>query len=108
MLNPRLLKKMSNDQKDDEKKQDKDEQDDKSGYDERTEDKEKNEESNARHDKNHEMHEIVEVNNDTSNTGNMVDENTNVRRSSRPRKQRMIIDEEEIGDCDDENDPDYI
>ena len=38
----------------------------------------------------------------------MADENTDVRRSSRPPKQRMVIDDEEIGECDDENDPDYI
>ena len=99
---------MSYDQKNDEKKQDKDEQDDKSGYDERTGDEEKDEERNARHDENHEIHEIVEVNNDTGEAGNMADENTNVRRSSRPRKQRMEIDDEEIGDCDDKNDPDYM
>ena len=99
---------MSNVQKDDEKKQDNDEKDDKSGYDERTKDEEKDEESNARHDENHEMHEIVEVNNDTGEVGNMADENINVRRSSRPRKQRMEIDDEEIGDCDDKNDPDYM
>ena len=105
MLNPRLLKKMTNYQKDDEKKQDKD---DKSGYDEKSEDDEKDEGGNARHDENHEMHEIVEVNNDTSKADNMADENTSVRRSSRPRKQRMKIDEEEIEDCDDENDPDYV
>ena len=34
-------------------------------------------------------------------------EETNVRKSSRIRKQRMIINDDEIGDCDDENDPDY-
>ena len=31
----------------------------------------------------------------------------NVRRSTRPRKQRININHEEIGDCDDKNDPDY-
>ena len=30
-----------------------------------------------------------------------------VRRSSRNRKQRMNINHDEIGDCDDKNDPDY-
>ena len=54
------------------------------------------------------MHEIGEIDNDTGETGNMADENTDVRRSSRPRKQRMVIDDEEIGECDDENDLDYI
>ena len=29
------------------------------------------------------------------------------RRSSRKRKQRLTIENDEIGDCDDENDPDY-
>ena len=38
----------------------------------------------------------------------MADGKTNVRKSSRARKQRMIIKDEEIGDCDDKNDPDYI
>ena len=54
------------------------------------------------------MHEIVRIDNDTGETGNMTDKNTDMRRSSRPRKQRMEIDDEEIGDCDDKNDPDYM
>ena len=57
--------------------------------------------------KNHEVHEIDETDNDTGETNNMADEKTNVRKSSRSRKQRMIINDDEIGDCDDENDPDY-
>ena len=68
----------------------------------------KNEENNTGHDENHEMHEISQVNDDIGEVSNMTEETTNVRRSSRPRKQRMIIDEEEIGDFDDENDPDYM
>ena len=32
---------------------------------------------------------------------------TKARRSSRKRKQRLTIKTDEIGDCDDENDPDY-
>ena len=32
---------------------------------------------------------------------------TKARRSSRKRIQRVAIESEEIGDCDDENDPDY-
>ena len=32
---------------------------------------------------------------------------TKARRSSRKRKQRLTIETDEIGDCDDENDPDY-
>ena len=71
------------------------------------EDEEKNDENNAIRGTTNEMDEIVKVNRDTSNVDDKVDDNTNVRRSSRPRKQRMEINEEEIGDCDDENDPDY-
>ena len=33
--------------------------------------------------------------------------NHKVRRSSRHRKQRININQDEIGDCDDKNDPDY-
>ena len=107
MLNPRLLKKTGNTQEDDEKKQDEDEQNDRSGYDDRVEDEEKNDENNAVRDTTNEMNETIKVNIDTSNADDKVDGNTNVRRSSRPRKQRMEINEEEIGDCDDKNDPDY-
>ena len=71
------------------------------------EDDQKDEESNAEHDGNHEMHEIAEIDNDTGEANNMADEKTNVRKSSRARKQRMIINDDEIGDCDDEKDPDY-
>ena len=42
-----------------------------------------------------------------TNTNDKVNDNPNVRRSSRPRKQRMEINQEEIGDCDDKDDPDY-
>ena len=34
-------------------------------------------------------------------------DNHNVRRSLRDRKQRMNINQEDIGECDDKNDPDY-
>ena len=101
----KVTEKRNNDQKNDGKKQDKD---DKSGYDEKMEDDKKEEESNTGHDEDHETHEIVEIDNDTGETNNMADEKTNVRKSSRARKQRMIINDDEIGDCDDENDPDYI
>ena len=50
---------------------------------------------------------MIKVNNDTSNIDDKVVGNTSVRRSSRPRKQRMEINQEEIGDCDDKDDPDY-
>ena len=51
------------------------------------------------------MYELIEG--DTGEVGNIADENISVRRSSRPHKQRMEIDDEAIGDCDDKNDPDY-
>ena len=34
-------------------------------------------------------------------------EGLSVRKSSRIQKKRMVITEDEIGDCDDINDPDY-
>ena len=34
-------------------------------------------------------------------------EGINVRRSTRTKKKRMVITEDEIGDCDDIDDPDY-
>ena len=34
-------------------------------------------------------------------------EEVNVRKSTRIKKNRMVITEDEIGDCDDEDDPDY-
>ena len=49
------------------------------------------------------MNELVEV----SNAKDEVDDNTNVRRSSRPRKQIVNINAEDIGDCDDKDDPDF-
>ena len=101
MLNPRVLKERNND----ESKQDKE---DESYYDEKLGGDQKDEESNAENDGNHEMHELAEINNDTGEANNMADEETNVRKSSRVRKQRMIINDDEIGDCDDEKDPDYI
>ena len=36
-----------------------------------------------------------------------VTDSHSVRRSLRNQKQRMNIDQEDIGECDDENDPDY-
>ena len=101
MLNPRLLKK-SDDQKNDENKQDEEvESDD-------TENDKKKEESNEEDDKDLEVHEIDEVDNETGGNNSTEGDKTDVRKSSRTRKQRMIINDEEIGDCDDKNDPDYI
>ena len=58
---------------------------------------------------------VVHVDDDTNNIND--DENTDanerankenkMRRSSRKRIQRMTIESDEIGDCDNENDPDY-
>ena len=58
---------------------------------------------------------VVHVDDGTNNIND--DENTDanerankenkMRRSSRKRIQRMTIESDEIGDCDNENDPDY-
>ena len=48
------------------------------------------------------------VNDDESTNANEISiEENKVRRSSRKRVQRMAIESDEIGDCDNENDPDY-
>ena len=44
---------------------------------------------------------------DGTNANEMANGETNARKSSRIRKQRMTIKNDEIGDCDDEKDPDY-
>ena len=59
-------------------------------------------ENNAVENTTNEISEIIRVNTDDKGNGN-----TNVRRSSRPRKQRMEINVEDIGDCDDKDDPDF-
>ena len=49
-----------------------------------------------------------EVNDDENADANeTANGETKARRSSRKRKQRLTIETDEIGDCDDENDPDY-
>ena len=49
-----------------------------------------------------------EVNdNENTNANEINNEEANARKSSRKRKQRLTIETDEIGDCDDENDPDY-
>ena len=49
-----------------------------------------------------------EVNdNENTNANEITNGEANARKSSRKRKQRMMIKNDEIGDCDDENDPDY-
>ena len=45
--------------------------------------------------------------NENTNANEMANGETNARKSSRIRKQRMTIKNDEIGDCDDEKDPDY-
>ena len=52
------------------------------------------------------MQEVDEIN-DGTDENEMTNKEVNVRKSSRIRKQRMIINDDEIGDCDDEKDPDY-
>ena len=54
-----------------------------------------------------EVTEPIETRNNENDTVNEVKNNHNVRRSSRNRKQRIDINQDEIGDCDDKNDPDY-
>ena len=45
--------------------------------------------------------------NDGNDTADEAKKDHNVRRSSRQRKQRIEINPDEIGDCNDNNDPDY-
>ena len=45
---------------------------------------------------------VVNENDDTKE-----ETNAKARRSSRKRVQRMVIETDDIGDCDNENDPDY-
>ena len=95
MLNPRMLRERYYDENKHNKM-------DASGHDEKVEDDHENEERND----NHEMHEEAKISNHEDETNK--NEETGVRKSSRIQKRRMIITDDEIGDCDDENDPDYI
>ena len=61
---------------------------------------ENNEESN-----NSEMQEEVRTDDPVEDATE--NEEVNVRKSTRIKKNRMVITEDEIGDCDDEDDPDY-
>ena len=97
MLNPRLLK----DKYYDEKRHNKI---DAADSDEKVEDDHENKERNENHGI-HDENETGEHKDETNRTSN---EETEVRKSSRIRKRRMIITDDEIGDCDDENDPDYV
>ena len=51
--------------------------------------------------------EITEPSETRNNAVEEVMDNHNVRRSLRDRKQRIDINQEDIGKCDDKNDPDY-
>ena len=77
---------------------------DEAGHDEKLEDDHKDGERNE----NHEMHGEAKISNNIHKTNETSDEETGVRKSSRIQKRRMIITDDEIGDCDDENDPDYV
>ena len=103
MLNPRLLKKTGDD---DEKKHGENEPNNSTVQNNRVED-EVRRNDNTVGDTTTKMNELVEVSNDESNADDEVDDSTNVRRSSRPRKQRVNINVEDIGECDDKDDPDF-
>ena len=96
MLNPRILEVRSNDKDEQEKEVKVD--------DDRNLERDEKEGENSV--ENHEMQEVDEINNGTDEN-EMTNKEVNVRKSSRIRKQRMIINDDEIGDCDDEKDPDY-
>ena len=103
MLNPRLLKKTGDD---DEKKHGENEPNNSTVQNNRVED-EVRRNDNTVGDTTTKMNELVEVSNDESNADDEVDDSTNVRRLSRPCKQRVDINVEDIGDCDDKDDPDF-
>ena len=96
MLNPRISKVKGND-RDEQRKEVKIDDDKESEKGERVD------ENGA---ENHEMQEVDEKD-DGMSVNEVADEEINVRKSSRIRKQRMMINNDEIGDCDDEKDPDY-
>ena len=94
MLNPKLLEKADNSPKErkDEEKKDENEEIDGKGDDDTTM---------------NEITEPIEMRNDENDTVDEAKNDHNVRRSSRQRKQRIEINPDEIGDCDDKNDLDY-
>ena len=77
---------------------------DAANHDKKVEDDHENEERNE----NHEIREKAKTSKHKDETIKLSNEETGVRKSSRIQKRRMIITDDEIGDCDDENDPDYI
>ena len=91
MLNPRLLKDKYNDKK-------KYNETDAADSDETVKDDHEN----------HGIHDENETGEHKDDTVRTLNEETKVRKSSRIRKRRMIITDDEIGDCDDEKNPDYV
>ena len=91
MLNPRVLKERSNDK------------------DEKEKEVEADVENNLKKDEDIDKNMIEEADEiDNGNEKNeMTNKEVNVRKSSRIRKQRMKINDDEIRECDDEKDPDY-
>ena len=109
MLNSKLLKKAGNSQKEgkDEDKQDENEKIGGTRYDDTTMNETRNDENDTVEEAKNEVTETIEMRNNENDTVDEVKDNHNVRRSSRHRKQRIDINQDEIGDCDDKNDPDY-
>ena len=109
MLNPKLLKKAGDSQEEekDEKKLDENEKNGGTRYDDTTTNETRNDENDTVEETTNEITEPIEIKNDENNTVDEAKDIPNVRRSSRHHKQRMDINQEEIGDCDDKNDPDY-
>ena len=94
MLNPRILREKNCEE-------DKHNKKDASGCVEKTKDDHENKERND----NPETHEEAKISNHEEEINK--NEGIGVRKSSRIQKKRMVITEDEIGDCDDKNDPDY-
>ena len=101
MLNPRLLKDTGNNKE----KLDDNERNDSTIHDDRIQDDLRISDDGTVEDTTTNMKELAETKNDKTN--GEANDNTGVRRSSRSHKQRVEINVEDIGDCDDENDPDF-
>ena len=94
MLNPKSAKERNLEDKENNRE-------DASEYEKKNEDACENIERNG----NTEMHEEANINNHVEEANK--NEGISVRKSSRIQKKRMVITEDEMGDCDDKNDPDY-
>ena len=101
MLNPRLLKNTG----DNKEKHDENEPNNSTVHADRIQDELRRNYNDTVEDTTAKMNELVEASSD--NTDGEADGSTNVRRSSRPRKQRVEIDVEDIGECDDKDDLDF-